>query len=39
MLAIAVGAGAGVVQIDPDTGRAKAPTGNEAPQAAAAGPF
>ncbi|HTU79667.1 MAG TPA: hypothetical protein VMF09_12990 [Solirubrobacteraceae bacterium] len=39
MFAVAVGTGAGVVQIDPDTGLAKAPTGEDARRAAALGQF
>jgi hypothetical protein len=39
MFAVAVGTGAGVVQIDPDTGLASAPTGEEASKAAARGRF
>ena len=39
MFAVAVGTGAGVVQINPDTGIAKAPTGEDARRAATLGRF
>jgi hypothetical protein len=39
MFAVAVGTGAGVIQIDPATGLAKAPTGDEARRAAVRGQF
>lgn len=38
-MAVAVGTGVGVIQIDPKTGEAKAPTGDEARRAAIAGHF
>lgn len=39
MFAVAVGTGGGIIQIDPTTGRASAPTGDEARTAAVAGHF